>query len=103
VCSGVTKVTPEFEARNSLAIVSGLTRCRPPARRARRKYECESQGKVCGVHRAHARATRVAESSAYVVPTLIVVQALCEESGSLGLSPVMQEKAREVNLHAIPF
>jgi len=48
-----------------------------------------------------ATARAVAESSAYVVPTLIVLQALCEESGSLGLSPAMQAKAQEVNRHAL--
>ena len=46
-------------------------------------------------------AARVAGSTAFVVPTLIVLHLLSEAGDSLGLSPVMQAKAKEVNQHAL--
>jgi imidazolonepropionase-like amidohydrolase len=46
-------------------------------------------------------ARRVAQSDAFVVPTLIVLNLLSDAGESLGLSPAMRAKAGEVNRHAL--
>lgn len=46
-------------------------------------------------------ARRVAQSDAFVVPTLIVLHLLSDAGESLGLSPAMRAKAGEVNRYAL--
>jgi imidazolonepropionase-like amidohydrolase len=46
-------------------------------------------------------AARVANSTAFAVPTLLVLHLLSEAGDSLGLTSVMRAKAQEVNRHAL--